>query len=109
MNIYFSGSIRGGRENEAVYLEIVEYLQEKGYNVLSLHVARPYLLPKYGAASPQAIFTRDIKWIEECDAVVAEVSTPSLGVGYEICYGLPPCGQLVLLPGLGQEIRLFQS
>ena len=36
----------------------------------------------------QAIFSRDIKLIEECDAIVAEVSTPSLGVGYEICYGL---------------------
>jgi nucleoside 2-deoxyribosyltransferase len=23
-------------------------------------------------------------WLEECDAVVAEVTTPSLGVGYEL-------------------------
>ena len=88
MKIYFSGSILGGCENEAIYLEIAVYLREKDYNVLSLHVARPDLLPKYSAAHPQAILSRDIKWIEDCDAIVAEVSTPSLGVGYEICYGL---------------------
>ncbi|MCL7970955.1 MAG: nucleoside 2-deoxyribosyltransferase, partial [marine benthic group bacterium] len=30
------------------------------------------------------IYARDIDWLREADAVVAEVSTPSLGVGYEI-------------------------
>jgi len=33
---------------------------------------------------PCAIFTRDLKWIEEADVLVAEVSVPSTGVGYEI-------------------------
>ena len=30
------------------------------------------------------IFERDMAWIEESDVVVAEVTTPSLGVGYEL-------------------------
>ena len=34
----------------------------------------------------EEIYNRDIKWLKECDIVVAEVSTPSLGVGYEIAY-----------------------
>jgi nucleoside 2-deoxyribosyltransferase len=37
---------------------------------------------------PQEIYRRDIRWIEECDALIAEVSTPSHGVGYEIAYAL---------------------
>jgi nucleoside 2-deoxyribosyltransferase len=32
------------------------------------------------------IFHRDTKWISICDMVVAEVSTASLGVGWECCY-----------------------
>ena len=30
------------------------------------------------------IFQRDLIWLQSADAVVAEVSTPSLGVGYEL-------------------------
>jgi hypothetical protein len=35
---------------------------------------------------PRAIFTRDLQWLDASDLVVAEVSVPSLGVGYEIAY-----------------------
>jgi nucleoside 2-deoxyribosyltransferase len=34
--------------------------------------------------SHNQIHARDMAWLEECDAVVAEVTTPSLGVGYEL-------------------------
>ena len=34
------------------------------------------------------IYARDVRWMEGCDALVAEVSTPSHGVGYEIAYTL---------------------
>ncbi len=37
---------------------------------------------------PREIYRRDLRWIEECDALIAEVSTPSHGVGYEIAYAL---------------------
>jgi nucleoside 2-deoxyribosyltransferase len=37
---------------------------------------------------PIEIYTRDIEWIESCHAMVAEVSTPSHGVGFEISYAL---------------------
>jgi nucleoside 2-deoxyribosyltransferase len=37
---------------------------------------------------PRQVYRRDLEWIEECDALVAEVSTPSHGVGYEIAYAL---------------------
>lgn len=34
------------------------------------------------------IYTRDMHWLEKADALVAEVSAPSLGVGYEISCAL---------------------
>ena len=30
------------------------------------------------------IYQRDMEWLESADAVIAEVTTPSLGVGYEL-------------------------
>ena len=35
-----------------------------------------------------AIYARDRAWLEHAQAMVAEISAPSLGVGYEIAYAL---------------------
>ena len=86
MKIYFSGSISGGREHEAIYRHLVARLQAQGHDVLSAHVADPIALEREKDRSPHEVFERDVKWVEECEAMIAEVSTPSLGVGYE--YGL---------------------
>jgi nucleoside 2-deoxyribosyltransferase len=37
---------------------------------------------------PAEVYRRDIDWIDGCQAMIAEVSTPSHGVGYEIGYAL---------------------
>ncbi len=88
MKIYFAGSIIGGRENAQTYAQIVEYLLAKGHEVPSTHVARPDVLDWEKNNPPSAIYERDITWIRESDALIAEVSTPSMGVGYEIAIAL---------------------
>ena len=37
--------------------------------------------------SDSEIFQRDVCWIREADIIVAEVTMPSLGVGYELGFG----------------------
>ena len=86
MKIYFSGSISGGRAHEAIYTHLVARLQAQGHDVLSAHVADPVAIEREKDASPREVFERDVAWVEACDVMIAEVSTPSLGVGYE--YGL---------------------
>ncbi len=86
MKIYFSGSISGGRAHEAIYQHLVARLQAQGHDVLSAHVADPAALEREKDLSPREVFERDVRWVEACEAMIAEVSTPSLGVGYE--YGL---------------------
>jgi hypothetical protein len=83
MNIYFAGAIRGGRDDRALYLEIVEQLRHYG-RVLTEHIADPKLDDLGENASDQMIHDRDLAWLREADCLVAEVTTPSLGVGYEI-------------------------
>lgn len=84
MKIYFAASIRGGRADQAIYANIISLLKKYG-EVLTEHVGSPEVLP-IGEMylSDEQIFKRDSRYMEECEVVVAEVTTPSLGVGYEI-------------------------
>jgi hypothetical protein len=84
MKIYFSGSISGGRDHAAVYPHLVARLQAQGHQVLSAHVADPIALEAEKDLLPREVFERDTGWVKEAEALIAEVSTPSLGVGYEI-------------------------
>ena len=84
MKIYFAGSIRAGREDQEVYQAIIRGLQELG-PVLTEHVGSPELTDSGDdGPSDDEIYRRDMGWLDEADVVVAEVTVPSLGVGYEI-------------------------
>ena len=84
MKIYFAGSIRAGRGDQELYQQLIQGLQKHG-PVLTEHIGDPGLT-QFGDDGPSdsAIYERDMAWLDEADLVVAEVSTPSLGVGYEI-------------------------
>jgi len=82
--IYFSGSITGGRDDVALYRRIVEALERDGHRVLAGAVASEHVGAAGEPLSARDIFTRDMSWLDEATVVVAEVSTPSTGVGYEI-------------------------
>ena len=88
MQIYFSGSIAGGRDNLPIYQHIVTRLKSLGHSVPTEHVADPGVLAAERVVSPRDVYERDVAWIDESEALIAEVSTPSLGVGYEIGYAL---------------------
>ncbi|XP_034538413.1 2'-deoxynucleoside 5'-phosphate N-hydrolase 1 [Notolabrus celidotus] len=86
MKIYFCGSIRGGREDVHLYRRIVDKLQTYG-TVLTEHVSSSELSDRGEAAAEvgdKFIHDRDVDWLRQSDVVVAEVTQPSLGVGYEL-------------------------
>jgi len=84
MKIYFAGSIRGGREDAALYASLIGCLKEYG-NVLTEHVGAVDVdLAGEEGMTDRAIHDRDVIWLRESDVVVAEVTIPSHGVGYEI-------------------------
>ena len=83
MKIYFAGAIRGGRDDVALYLELIQLLRAYG-TVLTEHVADDQLTSVGESMDDHAIHDRDLAWLKEADCLVAEVTTPSLGVGFEI-------------------------
>ena len=83
MKIYFSGSIRGGRDDVKIYHQIITYLKNFG-EVLTEHIGDSSLDSSGEKNNDVSIHNKDMKFLMECDLVVAEVTSPSLGVGYEI-------------------------
>ena len=83
MNIYFAGSIRGGRKDRRLYLEIIQYLKDYG-DVLTEHIGDENIDSEGEDVNDQYIHDRDMDWLMSSDIMVAEVTNPSLGVGYEI-------------------------
>ena len=88
MKIYFACSISGGRKDEIAYQYMVQVLIEMGIDVPTAHIAETGIEEVDAREESRDIYERDVNWIRESDLLVAEVSTPSHGVGYEIGYAL---------------------
>ncbi|MEO8233513.1 MAG: nucleoside 2-deoxyribosyltransferase [Ignavibacteriota bacterium] len=85
MIIYCAGPIRCNSTYQENYSEIVRIVESMGHTALS------EVSTKFSSSIPlnaKQIYTRDTKWIDSSKIVIAEVSGPSLGVGFEISYAL---------------------
>jgi nucleoside 2-deoxyribosyltransferase len=106
MKIYFAGSISGGRDDREIYSRIIDLLGKYG-KVLTEHVGDIKLSEKGEIGiTDEYIYERDTSWIKEADALVAEVSTPSLGVGYEVAYAEILNKKMLCLYREGSEKRV---
>ena len=65
----------------AIYRQLIGELHRYG-TVLTEHIAPPDDVER--GMTDAEIYKRDMDWLAAADVVVAEVSTPSLGVGYEL-------------------------
>ncbi|XP_059086447.1 2'-deoxynucleoside 5'-phosphate N-hydrolase 1-like isoform X2 [Tigriopus californicus] len=83
--IYFCGSIRAGRQDVDLYGRLTDKLSKFG-RILTPFVADPLVTGMSGEheENDRQIYDRDMELLDECDVVVAEVTVPSLGVGFEI-------------------------
>ncbi len=86
MKIYYAAAIRGTHLTDNTYFHkrIIEHLHEH-YVVLTEHLANGSI-KEVGEThlTDKEIHDRDMAWVEEADVIIAEVSNPSLGVGYEL-------------------------
>jgi nucleoside 2-deoxyribosyltransferase len=86
MKIYFSASVRGGRGDVEIYTEIIKLLKIYG-EVITEYLGNKDLSDQGETElSDKKVYERDVEWIKSADVFVAEVTTPSLGVGYEISF-----------------------
>lgn len=101
MNIYFACSITGGRAFEPVYQEFTRILLTDSHEVPTAHLAESNVIALEKVIDPRDVYNRDVAWIRACDALIAEVSVPSHGVGYEIGFALSAGKQVLCLAQSG--------
>lgn len=99
--VYFSGSIRGSNSlSPKTYSDLINFIKKKGADVLTEFVGasnkdqRANLFFGQAGMSPDEIkkiknpwvLARkiDFQWVDEADYLIAEVTSPSIGVGMEI-------------------------
>ncbi|HHL41676.1 nucleoside 2-deoxyribosyltransferase [Candidatus Bathyarchaeota archaeon] len=91
MKIYFAGSIRGGEPDREWFQQLIQHIKQYA-QVMTEH-SFDYSYDDEIKKDDVWIYTTDIGWLRESNAVIAEVTAPSLGVGYEIAkaeeWGIP--------------------
>lgn len=85
MKIYVSGSIYGGLQKIETYKLLVNELEKYG-EVLTKQIADPNTIANEKYQKDEDIYNDLEKKLDNADLVFAEVTIPSLGVGYELGY-----------------------
>ncbi len=83
MRIYVSGSIYGGRQKIETYRTMINALEKYG-EVCDKQIIDEDVLKKEEFQSDEEIFEGLEALLKTSDLVFAEVTVPSLGVGYEL-------------------------
>jgi nucleoside 2-deoxyribosyltransferase len=104
MNVYFSCSLTGGRDDQPVYAAIVDWMLAQGHEVPTAHLARPGVMAEETSIAPETVYARDIAWVDAADALVADVTTPSHGVGYEVAYAVSSGKKVLCLAHEGVRV-----
>jgi hypothetical protein len=85
MIVYCAGAIKGDTTYQNNYIEMIRFIESMNHTALAeLSGKFKFSIP----LSDNQIYTRDIKWIDGSVAMIAEISGPSLGVGFEIAYAI---------------------
>lgn len=97
MKIYFGFTVAGDRSSVEAARKIVALLAEMGHEVLTRHLVGDDAWDADRLITPREVYQRDMKWLEQCDAFMAEVSGSSFGLGFETGYILGATGKKVVL------------
>lgn len=111
MKVYFTASIVGKKQHLPHYLKIIEILKIKGYEVQSDHIIKSTEDSiRIETAEKRLAFQKKLEsWINTSDFLVAEVSFPSISVGYEISLALHRGKPVLLLYSEGDPPSLLSS
>jgi nucleoside 2-deoxyribosyltransferase len=100
MKIYLACTVRGHRGGVEAGRLIADRLQHHGHEVLTSHLLADDVNEAEAKLTEDDVYRRDIGWLTSCDALVAEASGSSYGVGFEVGYVLARArdsGQRVVL------------
>jgi len=88
VRVYLACTVRGDRAALPAVREIVSRLTSLGHDVLTAHLILDDVEQSEALLGEAEVYERDLRWLRECDVVVAEASGSSYGVGFEVGYAL---------------------
>jgi len=97
MKIYFGFTVAGDRSSVVAARRIVELVDQMGHEVLTRHLIEDNAWEADRLITPNEVYLRDMKWLEQCDLFMAEVSGSSFGLGFETGYLLGATATKVVL------------
>jgi len=97
MKIYFGFTVAGNRSTVETARSMVQWLENLGHEVLTRHLVNDDARAADRLLGPQAVYRRDMAWIEDCDLFIGEVSGSSFGIGFEAGYLLGATHKKVIL------------
>lgn len=86
MRVYLACTVRGNRSGVAAARVAAETLGALGHDVLTSHLLEDGVDRAESSLSEREVYERDRGWLDACDAVVAEASGSTYGVGFEVGY-----------------------
>jgi nucleoside 2-deoxyribosyltransferase len=86
MRVYLACTVRGDRGGVLAARAAAERLRALGHEVLTSHLLDDGVDDTEASQSEREVFERDRAWLDSCDALVAETSGSSYGVGFEVGY-----------------------
>ncbi|HUK12535.1 MAG TPA: nucleoside 2-deoxyribosyltransferase [Thermoanaerobaculaceae bacterium] len=84
MRVYLAAAMTNASRDLATIRALVDHLESAGHEVPTRHVADAAGREPESAITHAEVARRDLAWVAGSDALVAEVSTPSHGVGVEV-------------------------
>ncbi len=84
--VYLACTVRGDRGGVAAGRRLAQGLKSAGHTILTEHLLRDDVETAESSLTESDVFLRDLDWLHACDALVAEASASSFGVGFEVGY-----------------------
>lgn len=109
MLAYFTASIVGKKYHLNKYRQIVDFLKQKGVQVVDEHILDVSEKDiQIQSKEKRLAFHRQLEeWVNTADFLVAETSFPSISVGYEISMALDRGKPVLILYSEGDPPSLF--
>lgn len=97
MKIYFATAVIGDRSNIEDARAIADLLEKKGHEILTKHLFRDDAFKADGIITPQEVFERDVRWLEEADVILIDATGSGFGIGFEAGFVLGKMNKPVFL------------
>jgi 2'-deoxynucleoside 5'-phosphate N-hydrolase len=104
MQVYLAAAMTSPDRDLGTIQRFLTAIEERGHHVPTRHVAEPGGKEADRRLTDAELAQRDLGWVAASDALVAEVSTPSHGVGIEVMAALAHTLPVLLLRRAGAPV-----